>query len=183
MVSDPTSVINRCTVQRSDGSFCDARSMPDGPFPICAKHALRLHEHMRHSHLPVIGDGLMHRPQDVPEGIQLLEQQWRERQRVKRQASPEDRSQVYYVRIGDHVKIGYSINMHQRLSALRVNRDAVLATEPGGRDLERQRHAQFAAERVGRREDFNPSRRLLAHIEAVRAKHGEPRITTWQAPE
>lgn len=91
----------------------------------------------------------------------------------------EGQSQVYYVRIGDRVKIGYSINLKQRLNALRVPESALLATEPGGRQLERERHLQFAAERVGRREDFNPSRRLLAHIEAIKAEHGDPKLTTW----
>lgn len=88
-------------------------------------------------------------------------------------------SQVYYVRIGDRVKIGYTINMRQRIGALRIREDDVLATEPGGRALEKQRHLEFAAERVGRREDFNPSRRLLAWIEEVREQHGPPKITTY----
>lgn len=90
-------------------------------------------------------------------------------------------SVVYYVRIGDHVKIGYTINLRQRLGALRVDDDALLATEPGGRQLERERHLEFAPERVGKRENFNPSRRLLAHIEAVRERHGEPLITDYKS--
>lgn len=92
-------------------------------------------------------------------------------------------AQVYYVRTGDHVKIGFTGNMVQRLSQLRLNRDAVLATEPGGRELERQRHHEFSAERIGRREDFNPSRRLLAHIERVRLEHGEPQLTGYASPD
>lgn len=92
-------------------------------------------------------------------------------------------SQVYYVRLGDHIKIGYTVNMTQRMNALRADLSQVLATEPGGRELEAERHQQFAAERVSRREDFNPSRRLLAHIEEIRAEHGEPLITTWVKPD
>lgn len=100
-------------------------------------------------------------------------------QRERRTAAYAEQSQVYYVRIGDHVKIGYSVNLTQRLSGLRVSPDAVLATEPGGWELEQQRHREFAAERVGRREDFNPSRRLLAHIDAIKQEHGEPNITGY----
>lgn len=85
-----------------------------------------------------------------------------------------NRSVVYYVRLGDHVKIGYTINLGARINGLRVDRDALLAVEPGWREVEDQRHEMFAAERQGRRENFNPSRRLLLHIEAVRARHGDP---------
>lgn len=41
----------------------------------------------------------------------------------------------------------------------------VLATEPGGRALEAQRHAEFTEERIDpRREDFALSLRLQEHI-------------------
>ena len=94
------------------------------------------------------------------------------------QSDPDDwrrsRSVVYYVRIGDHVKIGYTIHLTTRMSTLRVGKDALLAVEPGWREGEAERHKMFAAERQGRREDFNPSRRLLGHVSAMRAKYGEP---------
>lgn len=98
---------------------------------------------------------------------------------ARRRDRLEAQSVVYYVRIGDRVKIGHTINLKQRLSALRLDADAVLATEPGGRVREAERHRQFDAERVGKREDFNPSRRLLAHIDAIRVEHGDPVITTY----
>lgn len=88
-------------------------------------------------------------------------------------------SVVYYIRLGNHIKIGYSTNMKARLIGLRADPEDVLATEPGGLELEKQRHEEFKAERVGRRENFNPSPRLLAHIEAVLAEHGPPNITTY----
>lgn len=84
------------------------------------------------------------------------------------------RSVVYYVRLDRHVKIGYTVNLTPRISSLRVDRDAVMAVEPGWREVEAERHQQFAEERVGKREDFNPSRRLLAHIDVVRSKYGDP---------
>lgn len=89
-----------------------------------------------------------------------------------------EQTQVYYVRIGDHVKIGFSVNLRQRMASFHVPDDALLATEPGGREKEAIRHRQFTAERINpRRELFNPSPRLLAHIEKVRQVHGEPRMT------
>lgn len=103
----------------------------------------------------------------------------KEQREDDRAAALAEQSVVYYVRIGDHVKIGFTVNMKQRLNGLRVDVDAVLATEPGGRELEKQRHREFANERVSKRENFNPSRRLLAHIDSIREKHGEPQITDY----
>lgn len=75
-------------------------------------------------------------------------------------------SVIYYVRIGDHVKIGTSTNVASRLRSFYIEDPAaLLATEAGGHALEAQRHREFAAERVRPdRELFNPSPRLLAHI-------------------
>lgn len=98
---------------------------------------------------------------------------------VARNAWWRERSVVYYVRVNDYVKIGYTIHLRERVNSLRINQDAVLAVEPGWRETEAQRHAQFADERQGRRENFNPSRRLMAHIDVVRSKHGEP----WEFTE
>lgn len=108
------------------------------------------------------------------------EAHFRSRQRAEeREKALRGQVVVYYVRIGDHIKIGFTTNMKLRLSALRIDPDAVLATEPGGRTLEAERHKQFAAERVSRREDFNPSRRLLDHIGKVRQEHGPPVVTGY----
>lgn len=86
----------------------------------------------------------------------------------RREAERLSRSVVYYIRIGDHVKIGTSINVSDRLRSFYLDESALLATEPGGYDLEKQRHREFADERVStNRELFNPSRRLLAHIEEL----------------
>lgn len=108
----------------------------------------------------------------------------KERREAERAAEPpvptkeewwRSRSVVYYVRTPtDHIKIGYTIHLRERISSLRLERSALLAVEPGWRDIEAQRHTQFAEERQGKRENFNPSRRLLAHVDLVRSKHGDP---------
>lgn len=76
---------------------------------------------------------------------------------------------VYYIRVGDQVKIGTTTNLRERMIALRVDGSDLLATEPGGYDVERRRHHEFADERYGRRENFALSDRLAAHIERLRA--------------
>lgn len=86
---------------------------------------------------------------------------------------------VYYIRIGDYIKIGFTSRLKDRIHGLRVTRDDVLAIEPGGRELEAQRHEEFATERVHRRrENFFPSTGLLAHIESCRAEHPLPQWLT-----
>lgn len=83
---------------------------------------------------------------------------------------------VYYAKLDDHrIKIGFTSNLYTRMRDMRVLPANLLATEPGGRDVEKQRHAEFRGDRL-RGEEFRPSERLLAWIEQVRAEHGVPRI-------
>lgn len=80
---------------------------------------------------------------------------------------------VYYAQIGNYIKIGFSTRLQARMRTLRV--DKLLAIEPGGPELERQRHIDFAAERVDlRRENFRASPALLGHISETRQKYGLP---------
>lgn len=78
---------------------------------------------------------------------------------------------VYYLKLADGlIKIGTSSEPLERLRRHRADKGAfeVLAVEFGGRDLERQRHQEFAADRDGRAEHFNPSAALMAHIAELR---------------
>lgn len=88
---------------------------------------------------------------------------------------PPGTSYVYYVQIGQHIKIGHSSNVVGRLQTLRVDRSALLALEPGGYAEEQERHEQFANLRVSKRwENFHPGPELLAHIDRLTASHGIP---------
>ena len=75
-------------------------------------------------------------------------------------------SVVYYMRVGNRVKIGYSTNLASRIAS--VMPEEVLAVEPGGRMLEGVRHRQFADLRVTR-EWFRHEGALVAHIEKLQA--------------
>lgn len=84
---------------------------------------------------------------------------------------------VYYARLGaNHIKIGTTADLPRRMVELRVvNASNLLAVEPGGYDLERQRHQQFRKWRYSKRkEDFGEGPDLLAHVRALRAQHGDP---------
>lgn len=86
-------------------------------------------------------------------------------------------SVVYYARIGDYIKIGFTENLQERLAGLRIDKEDIMATEPGGRAKERERHLQFADIRRGKRENFEKTPELLTHIAKVRRENGPPRIT------
>lgn len=77
---------------------------------------------------------------------------------------------VYYAwipagvpRIGSSVKIGYSASVQKRMGSLGAD---LLATEPGGRKLEAQRHREWAHLRV-EREYFRPEEELMTHVERL----------------
>lgn len=103
--------------------------------------------------------------------------QWQRHRGVVREefrARNERTSVVYYVDLGDCVKIGYTTNIRTRLSGLRVDPHQLLALEPGGRELEEQRHQQFRSSRIGRRENFARTPILEAHIAMTLEEHGLP---------
>ncbi|WP_227979963.1 GIY-YIG nuclease family protein [Nocardia spumae] len=78
---------------------------------------------------------------------------------------------VYYIRFGDRVKIGTTTNLAKRLPF--IPHDEVMATEPGGIYVERQRHKQFQHLRakVGHgREWFQLTPELADHIAVMRSR-------------
>ena len=83
---------------------------------------------------------------------------------------------VYYILRGVLIKIGTTTRPRQRFDSLMP--DAVLAIEPGNKDLERLRHTQFGPLRnrdVGR-EYFTPGPALLDLIRQLRKEQGVPHI-------
>jgi hypothetical protein len=80
---------------------------------------------------------------------------------------------VYYVRIGDHVKIGYSGNLGNRLRAY-GGMNSLLALEFGDRASESARHAEFHEHLVPGmgREVFYAHPDLMAHITDLRVTFG-----------
>ncbi|MGW4028233.1 GIY-YIG nuclease family protein [Streptomyces sp. NPDC004838] len=80
---------------------------------------------------------------------------------------------VYYIRRGNLIKVGTTVNLRDRMNVLMP--DEVLAVEPGGRDVESQRHRQFRELRTSSRgEYFFPGKALQQHVRSVRAQHGTP---------
>jgi len=88
--------------------------------------------------------------------------EWRWGDVVDGELPPPRLDVVYYLRFDDRVKIGTTANPRQRFAA--IWHDDLLAFERGDRRVEQRRHAQFAAERLGRSEWFAVSDTLSAHI-------------------
>ncbi len=100
--------------------------------------------------------------------------EWRVGEAIDDELPPPRVDVVYYLRYGERVKIGTTANPRQRLAA--IWHDQLLAFEPGDRRLERRRHADFAAERLGG-EWFRLSDALRDHIAALTAGIEDP----WEA--
>lgn len=87
-----------------------------------------------------------------------------------------DKNLVYYIRFGNRIKIGTTANLVSRLNGLPY--EEVLATEPGGLPLERERHKQFRDDRIIG-EWFRISTALMAHISTLgRATGAEIPVST-----
>lgn len=113
---------------------------------------------------------------DDPE-IQLRAVMWgrREYHRVERLGMPSMRIKadryveiegavVYYMRVGNRVKIGWTTNLQKRVNSLMP--EEVLAVEQGGSTVEMKRHEQFDHLRTAR-EWFRYEDPLVTHIASL----------------
>lgn len=76
---------------------------------------------------------------------------------------------VYYLRIGEYIKIGYAADVTARMRDYPPNAE-LLAVHPGTPDMEKAMHRQFNAFLQQGREWFSPGPSLLEHIAAVVAR-------------
>jgi hypothetical protein len=166
---DYTAQSTRCTALTHRGNFCDYESLPDAPFPICIKHASLLLRYLN-SHMPA--------PDDMTGRIILSARAFEQASKgpVQR-AKPDDAklpppptAVIYYLQVGKLVKIGYTANLMQRMDNYPPD-SKLLAVEPGGKGLERQRHGQFHHALGRAREWFTPDDELLGHIARVARQH------------
>lgn len=145
-----------CTVQLNNGRFCDAPGAADMPFPICGRHATSLYRRVR----DLIDTA------DVETNphllLSVLEQTRREQQQSRGDIDPH----VYYVQVGELIKIGYSGRLAARIRSYPPD-STLLAVEQGTVRLERERLSQFAHLLAACKEWFRPAPDLLAHIASL----------------
>lgn len=155
--------LSTCTIQLDDGPLCGEPSAQHMPFPICGSHASQLYRHVA----KILGDTL-----DDPtfRAAYYLDHVKRDDQRLTARAAQPHH--VYYVQVGDLIKIGYTSALKQRMASYPPGK-RLLATETGDRRVELRRLGQFAAYRAAGDEWFHPSAELLAHINKLRQRSGE----------
>ena len=85
---------------------------------------------------------------------------------------------VYYIQVGENIKIGRTTNLLRRMQALCAQPEQVLAVEPGvvvdGVNREIERHREFAEWRIPGTELFTPNAALHRHIQTAVAMFGDP---------
>lgn len=93
-----------------------------------------------------------------------------------------DSGRVYYLQVGELVKIGYTANLSRRLKQYPPDA-ALLAVEPGTIKVERHRHDLLAASRAAAREWYRMTPEVEAQIATVVAEHGAPATLQMPAPK
>lgn len=177
-----------CAFLGDDGSRCRTRPGPEGAkigLIACPEHFMRLTAVFESLHDPVserqAALQLMMEATGTGEGGEETAEA------AEFRAAAHDRHHdpayyVYYVQIGDRVKIGVTGNLKLRMGGLMP--DEVLAVEPGDQKLETMRHRQFAHLRI-RGERFRPGDDLMSHIEMLRKHYPDLVMTllpTYAAP-
>jgi hypothetical protein len=155
-----------CTVQLEDGGTCGQESLPKAPFPICARHAIEAYRHVNatiatnalNSALRINGVTNKHLGPSRGEFTKLTS--------AVMNGWP---SVVYYARIGEHIKIGWTKQLHHRMRWYPPCA-RLLAVEQGDATTERERHQRFVHLRVARAEWFSPGDDLMEHIRELADK-------------
>jgi hypothetical protein len=169
---NPSARIERCTILRGHGDFCDSPSIEDAPFPVCAKHAIKLYAHLsdltddeRATLEPVPG----HR---IPKGNAL-----RREQNAALRAMQAGQTFVYAVRFPDGIiKIGCSTNLAQRFNQYRVDKGELLGFMPGDYALEQEIHQTLRDDRARGREWYHPTPGVIAIVNEMRDGFDMPHI-------
>lgn len=155
----------RCTIQRHNGDFCDAPGAEDMPFPICTRHALELYRRVRE----MIEGATATDGRALAAGNRMVAGMVAERR--AREAVAADHDVVYYVKVGDLIKIGYTSDLRSRIRNYPPGR-RLLATEQGSKPLEQQRLREFASLRVHGNEWHRIDAPLMVHINKLRRADG-----------
>lgn len=80
---------------------------------------------------------------------------------------------VYAARVGEHIKIGYTTNLWQRLHSLRATE--LLGFQPGTWDDEQRMHRELAVWAAKGREYYDPTPPVILAVNAMRRVcHLEP---------
>lgn len=135
-----------CTIAMDGGGFCDKPKPVDSPLSLCELHLAQAHlycadkiANRRDAQRIALAEAEVARVRAAHELALAADA-------LDAETVDDEDSVVYYIQFGDRVKIGFSRNLRDRLSALPYDR--LIGTEPGGRQVEARRHRQFAEHRI-----------------------------------
>lgn len=155
--------LTTCAMTKDDGRDCGAPRAADAPVPICMDHARSVYLYFA-DFLAAVRERTPEQEADWSKAGELD---------VPFTGLAVQPSIVYYIRIGNLIKIGYTGSFHDRMRSLMP--DEILAIEEGDRELERQRHIQFAWSKAPKgAEYFYPTVDVMEHIAKVRALDWKP---------
>jgi len=155
--------LDRCTITDRHGEPCGLPSVENAPFPICDAHAVQTYRYVSRRIGSLADDPMF----QIKMRLESAESE-RSRERYKLAARVEV---VYYVQIGEHIKIGYTSRLRLRMNAYPATR-RLLATEPGTYADEAARHHQFRHLLAAGNEWFRPGPDLMDHINDLRSAQG-----------
>lgn len=137
------------------------------PWNLCFSHTGRAHDVVVHIRTGV--------PFSEPLPVAELSKERKDARTQTRniqKASIGAKGWVYYARVGDRIKIGYSTNVRRRMGQYPPG-SVLLAVEPGTKAMESTRHKQFFHLLDAAREWFRQDDELKAHIAKIRSRWGD----------
>lgn len=181
--------VSECGIVLANGSGCAEPVEPDSPLNLCTRHLLVAYDWVARETgvtdvlpSPCLACG-SRLGVKYPSGWLCAICEWKVGDLPDRDAVGARVDVVYYLRLGDRIKIGTSGNPRGRFASL--PHDEVLAFERGTRELEQRRHAQFASHRLANTEWFSGHEELLRHIQQLRAGVDDPwsQYALWVSEE
>jgi Ftsk gamma domain/T5orf172 domain len=88
---------------------------------------------------------------------------------------------VYFIRLGNCVKIGHTTHVRRRVCDLSLRTDFIVLFMPGDRSLESSLHRQFSRERLGGTEWFRYSTRISSYVSQSRKTPPDTYVDRAQA--
>lgn len=146
-------------------------------FPVCEQHAFDIWVEVSFFRMELAKAAAAHmRKESIEETKSRIIKEQLDSDRVKDERQQEPGT-IYYLQIGEHIKIGYTTNLDVRLGAY-PPMAKLLATHPGTRQTESSMHQRFSADISGGREWFRATPEIESHIQGVREQFKQDKRVT-----
>lgn len=152
--------------------MCTRSTTDRYPLPLCHEHVLYVWSTVDAD----VRDSLTRG--ELLEQHAVAEQQTRTA-RERRIRSSHGNGEIYYLQVGDSIKIGHTGNLNRRMPGYPPGAK-LLARHPGTVADEQALHRQFRAYCTAGREWYSPAPEIRKHIAAVQAEYGTPRADLYE---